>query len=215
MNSSELDQWLGDFRSSASQNESPRMVKRGLTAPLRSLYHDTTLGGAAFRTKTRERNALDMMFWQAVWASFPMFVACTLWNKQGIAVRPLPQGILIQRRGGLFYQTAEWVALVTVSSPTPTKILWNFTTALDIEITKCWPRSIAETFVPSPDSQRREPPQPLWNYRTETLHPPRKPLLSVYTQTSVQKIKMDTYVPEYNQIFLYVYDFTFYFIIKL
>ena len=65
-----------------------------------------------------------------------MFVACTLWNKQGIAVRPLPQRILIQRRGGLFYQTAEWVALVTVSSPTPTKILWNFTTTLEAEITK-------------------------------------------------------------------------------
>ena len=135
VNSSKLNQWLGNFRLSASQNESPRMVKRGLTAPLRSLYHDTTLGGAAFRTKIRERSIFDIVVWQAVWASFPMFVACTLWNKQGIAVRPLPQGILIQRRGGLFYQMAEWVALVTVSSPTPTKILWNFTTTLEAEIT--------------------------------------------------------------------------------
>ena len=76
------------------------------------------------------------MFWQVVWANLPIFVACTLLNKQGIAVKPLPQGILIQQRGGLFYQTAEWIALVTVSSPAPTKTLWNFTTVLEAEISK-------------------------------------------------------------------------------
>ena len=136
MNSSELDQWNSNFRLSTSQNESPHMVKRRLTATRRSLCQDTTLSGAAFRTKKRERSVFNTMFWQAVWASFLIFVACTLLNKQGIAVRPLPLGILIQQRGGLFYQTAKWIALVTVTSTTPTKTLWNFTTILEAEITK-------------------------------------------------------------------------------
>ena len=51
-------------------------------------------------------------------------------------MKPLPQGLLIQEKGGLFYQTAEWIALVTVTSPTPTKTLWNFTTLLEAEIKK-------------------------------------------------------------------------------
>ena len=54
--------------------------------------------------------------------------------KPGISIKPLPQGLWIQQQGGLYYQTAEWIVLMSVSTPPPTRKLLEFTTTLQGQI---------------------------------------------------------------------------------
>ena len=63
-------------------------------------------------------------------------VVCSQSNKLGIAVKPLHQGLLIEKHGGLYYQTAEWVVLMTITSPPPTEKITVFAKVLKEEIQK-------------------------------------------------------------------------------
>ena len=94
------------------------------------------LGGAAYLKRKREPRECDTMFWQGVLTVLSMLLQFTLSRKPGIVVKPLPQGILIQQKGGLFYQTAEWVALTTITTSPPTLKLQEFAVQLESEITK-------------------------------------------------------------------------------
>ena len=76
------------------------------------------------------------MFWPVELASLLILVPYTLSRRPGITFKPLHQGLFIQKQGGLYYQTADWVALITVSSPPPTKQLESLAAALKIEINK-------------------------------------------------------------------------------
>ena len=60
--------------------------------------------------------------------------------KPGISVKPLQQGLWIQQQGGLYYQTAEWIVLMSVSSPPPTKKLLDFANILETQIKTVSPR---------------------------------------------------------------------------
>ena len=54
--------------------------------------------------------------------------------KPGISIKTLQQGSWIQQQEGLYYQTAEWIVLMSVSTPPPTKKLFDFATKLRRQI---------------------------------------------------------------------------------
>ena len=51
-------------------------------------------------------------------------------------IRSLPQGLRIEHDGGIHYQTAEWVVLVTLDSPPPTKHAFHFASVLQEKVNK-------------------------------------------------------------------------------
>ena len=61
---------------------------------------------------------------------------CSQSLRPGITIKPLHQGLLIQKEGGLHYQTAEWIVLMTISSPPPTRKLQDFSSMLRNHIAK-------------------------------------------------------------------------------
>ena len=157
------------------------MVKSELTAHLRPFIPVATLGGAAYPKRKKEPRECFMMFWQGVLVVLLTYATYTLSLKPGIVVKPLPQGLFIQQKGGLYYQTAEWVALTTISSPPPREKLLDMATKLDKEsktirqrlpqftenwLTRLqWCREYLQQF--QPNRQKRAPP---WFYRSPFTH---------------------------------------------
>ena len=76
------------------------------------------------------------MSWRVILVGILTFVVYTLSARSGISIKPLHQGLYIRKQGGLFYQSADWVALITLSSPPPTRRIQEFGALLKNEIKK-------------------------------------------------------------------------------
>ena len=77
-----------------------------------------------------------MTYWQAVSLLFLVWIISTQSQKTGIEIKQLHEGLFVEKRGGLYYQAAEWVILTTISSLPPTSHIQTYATALKAHILK-------------------------------------------------------------------------------
>ena len=113
----------------ASLNEVLDGHINGSIAPQRPLHT-----GTAFLTRTRGGKEFGTMCWLIVLTLLVSVMDYSQSLKPGISVKPLQQGLWIQQQGGLYYQTTQWIVLMSVSSPTPTKKLLDFANILETQI---------------------------------------------------------------------------------
>ena len=89
------------------------------------------------------------MFWLVGLVNLILLAQHTLCAKPGISIKPLHQGLLIQQQGGLFYQSADWVVIVTISTPPLTNKFQELAADLRTEIDRIQNRfpQLAENWI--------------------------------------------------------------------